>query len=177
MFLHEHTVLWGAAVDGGRGERKNNADTALFLSNGSPGSLPLRAFMCSQSVFHYRTWWPTSAHTYWARDNHLSVCLLPYLSDSFWVHLSVCHVTCLYTCRISVLFGKKRLVLWYTGSAPHIDRVLIPVAAPCVPIDTVSHVRGWEASEGSCTSDAWAAYFNWRKHSSTVTLKPGFEFL
>lgn len=75
---------------GGGGERRNSADTALSSVMAPKAPLPLGAFMCSQSVFHYRTWWATSAHTYRVGDNHLSVHLLPYLSHSFLVCLYVC---------------------------------------------------------------------------------------
>lgn len=72
--------------------RVSNADVVLFpSSNDSPGSLPLRAFMCNQSVFHYRTWWPTSAHTCRAGDIHLSASLSLPLFLSTSVYLS-CHI-------------------------------------------------------------------------------------
>lgn len=75
--------------------RVSNADAVLSPpSNDSPGSLPLRAFMCNQSVFHYRTWWPTSAHTCRAGDIHLSASLSLFVSQhiclSVMSHLCTC---------------------------------------------------------------------------------------
>ncbi len=58
----------------------------------------------------------------------LSVC--PYLSDCFSVHLSICHVTFLYTCS--------------SHPPPQTVRVLIPVEVPCLPIQTIGHVHRWE---------------------------------
>lgn len=138
--------------------RRNNAHILqlFFLSNGSPGCLPLRAFMCSQPVCLSLQDMMGYISSYLLSRRQSPLCLSVCLSASLSVaHFPyICHVTSsVHVQDLSV--SDNRSVLWYTGTVGvnvpihHRSRsgYLIPVAIPCVPIDTI--VPRWEASEGS----------------------------
>lgn len=114
-----HTVLWGAADDSGGGERKNNADTALS-SVMAPQATCLSGLLCAASLSFITG--HDGLHQLILTEQETIISLSASLSVRLILSTSICHVTHLYTCRISVWFGSSLTKEWYWQ-----DRVQIPV--------------------------------------------------